>query len=133
MKKQIRYILVVFAFVLGCGAAFAQMVPERVVATVPFAFYVGKTELPAGQYEVFPEGDTTFDLVIRNMSTGSSVLVPVLSRSESGVTDRAELVFKNVDDKSYLAEVRPAEMDSYELASLPAKHAHGGDSSRNGK
>jgi hypothetical protein len=125
MKKHTRYIVAVFVLALCGGAAFAQMSPERVVANVPFAFYVGKTELPAGQYEIYPESNEAFDLVIRNLSTGKVIVVPVLTWIKTGEADKAELVFNKVDDKSYLAEVHPAQFDGYELIGSPVKHSHG--------
>jgi hypothetical protein len=51
---------------------------------VPFAFYVGKAELPAGPCEVFPQNDGAFDLVIRNLNTGKAVVMPVISRIGTG-------------------------------------------------
>jgi hypothetical protein len=125
MKKHTWYVVAACALALCGGAAYAQMSPGRVVANVPFAFYVGRTELPAGQYEVFPENDAAFDLVIKNLSTGKAIVVQAISRIETGESNKAELVFNKVDDKSYLAEVRPAQSEGFELIAAPTKHSHG--------
>ncbi len=122
MKKFGWLVGAVLALALCAGAVFAQISVNRVTANVPFAFYVGKTELPAGRYEIYQPGDTALDLVIRNMETGRAILVPVLTQGIPNETGTAELVFKKVDDKPYLSEVLPRWSDGYELKGIHVKH-----------
>ncbi len=61
---------------------------------------------------------TGFDLVIRNLDTGMSVVTPVWTRIVAIHPGKAELVFNKVDDKSYLTEVIPAVSDGFKLADI---------------
>jgi len=123
MKRLGWFAVAASVLVLSAGAAFAQISVKRVTANVPFAFYVGKTELPAGHYEVYQPIDTASDLVILNLETGKRLLIPVVAGTESREFGKAELVFKKVDDRSYLWEVLPRWTDGYELAGIRVKAA----------
>ena len=124
MKKHAWFVGVMFAVALFGCVAYAQMVPERIVAYVPFAFYVGKTELPAGHYEVYPQNDQQFDLVMRNLNTGQALYLPVITRVGLPGNGKAELVFDKVDQKEFLSEVRPVIADGFEVGRVPSKHTH---------
>ena len=124
MKKTIWCALAVFALAMSSGAAFAQMSIDKVVADIPFAFNVGNTELPAGQYEIYPQSNAGLDLVIRNVVTGKVLITPTVTRIEFKETARAELVFDKVSDKSYLAEVHPDVADGFLLKVASEKHTH---------
>ncbi len=118
MRKLGWLLLVVLALAIGAGMVFARTPMNMVNAKIPFSFYVGKTELPAGEYEVYQADDEAMDLVIRNLATGKAIVVPVLTRAISDHSGKPELVFEKVDDKSYLAKVFPAVVDGYELTDL---------------
>ncbi len=124
MKKLGLFAVVALVLALCASAAFAQMQSSRVVANVPFTFYVGKTELPAGRYEVYPANQTAMDLVIRNLGSGKAIVMPVRTRIESSEFGNPELVFQRVDDKSYLSEVKPGAADGFELRGAPVTHGH---------
>ncbi len=123
MKKLGWLLVVVLAMALGAGMAFAQSSVNRVTAHVPFAFFVGKTELPAGYYEVYQPVDTALDLVIRNMDTGKAIVLPVMLMGKTNDDQKAELMFKKVDDRSYLWEIVPRWADGWEVAGLHVKNA----------
>jgi hypothetical protein len=123
MKKTIWCVLGAFALTLISGAAFARSVQDTVVADIPFAFNIGNTELPAGQYEIYPQSDSGLNLVIRNLNTGRSIITPTVTRIESRGPAEPVLVFDKVNDKSYLAEVRPDVADGFLLKVVSQKHA----------
>lgn len=124
MNKKIRNVLALFAVALCAGSVFAQISPLRVEANVPFEFYVGDTQLPAGQYEVYPDGVGELSLVIRNMQTGATVLAPIAMRTGTVERVKAELVFDKAHDRTYLSVVRPLWADGLQLNAVHTKQSH---------
>ncbi len=124
MRKMSWTIVAVCVLALSAGLVFAQIAP-RVVANVPFPFYVGNTMLPAGHYEVYPSNDSAMDLVVRNVDTGKSVFMPVETRDLATLTSKSQLVFKKVNDKTYLTEIRPQMSDGF-VTRLPHEKAANG-------
>ena len=123
MNKKIGIALALLVVALWAGCVYAQISPLAVVANVPFEFYVGDKQLPAGQYEVYPEGLGERVLVLRNMQTGVTVFAPISMRTGTVETVRAELVFDKADDKTYLSVVRPFEAEGFRLNAVRAKHS----------
>ncbi len=121
MKRVGWIVVAAVAVSLTAGAVFAQMGEVVMNAKVPFAFYIGKTELPAGQYEVFRPSDSGFELAIRNTVTGKSIILPVLTTIETSNNDKAEFVFKKVENRSYLLEVLPPNVEGYLVATSETK------------
>lgn len=119
MKRffNISLIVIVFAGVLAINAH-AQ---TKVTATIPFAFNVGKTTLPAGRYTVIvlnPSSDRKI-LQIRSMNGRSSVVV--LTTGIIGhVSDNAKLVFERNGDRYWFAQAQLAGDDTT-LAALRSK------------
>ncbi len=123
MRKLGWSLAAVLAMAFAASIVLAETTINRVTANVPFSFYVDKTELPAGNYEVYQMNDNDLDLVIRNMDTGKSIVVPVLTRDIPKNSRKAELVFTKVNDKSYLTDVLPSVADGYKLTSDKEIHA----------
>jgi hypothetical protein len=91
--------LVVLSLLLTAAGAVAQSALE---AHVPFAFKVGKTQMPAGDYAIANDTDTNF-ITIRNVQTNNAVLALGTRQSPSKTTDK--LVFHHVGDQYTLTEI----------------------------
>ncbi len=122
--KNKQVLAVTSAFVIAlwvCGVmAWAQ---SSTVVDVPFAFVVGKTELPAGKYEI-KSNESANGLVVRSVDKGETVNVQILTRISSRGEKTAQVVFDKTDDKRYLAEVYFPGTDGYHLQGAPGKHTH---------
>ena len=119
MKRflNIPLIIIVFAGVLAINAQ-AQ---TKVIATIPFAFNVGKTTLPAGRYTITvlnPSSDRKI-LQIRSMNGRSSAVI--MTTGITGHTsDNAKLVFEHYGDRYVFAQAQLAG-DETKLAALKPK------------
>ena len=119
MKRflNISLIVIVFASVLAINAH-AQ---TKMTATVPFAFDVGKTTLPAGRYTITvlnPSSDRKA-LQIRSMNGRSSAVV-LTTGIIRHASDNAKLVFEHYGDRYVFAQAQLAG-DETTLAALKPK------------
>ncbi len=90
--------LAVLSLTLTSGAH-AQSI---VKADVPFAFNVGASELPAGQYQI-KEDHMRLSICILNVKTGALVTVPV--QQDSYTAAHPTMIFRNVGDRHFLARI----------------------------
>ncbi|MEN3328242.1 MAG: hypothetical protein V7638_3049 [Acidobacteriota bacterium] len=107
MKRffNISLIVIVFAGALAINAH-AQ---TRVTATIPFAFHVGKTTLPAGRYTITvlnPSSDRKI-LQIRSRD-GRSSAVALTMGIIGHASDNAKLVFEHYGDRYVFAQAQMA-------------------------
>jgi hypothetical protein len=100
MKRNLFGILslVVLSMLLSASAAYAQ---SLVQADVPFAFKVGKTQLPAGTYEI--RTNCQHMVVIHNPQAGKSAFSQVMPGETSDASPR--LVFHRIGNQYFLAEI----------------------------
>jgi hypothetical protein len=84
-------------------------------ADVPFTFQVGSVQLPSGHYEI-KENHLRNSIRIYNLNTGAAA--DVLVRQSSYGAVKGALVFRNVGNQHFLAEVCGSD-DSLNLT-LPA-------------
>ena len=100
MKRNLIGIwsLVVLSLFLNSTGASAQSVAK---ADVPFAFKVGKAQLPAGCYEITHENWSK--IIIRNCKTGEAALSPVRQEHPGKASPR--LVFYHLDNQYFLTEI----------------------------
>ncbi len=102
------------AFVIGltaAGFASAQQVSLR--ATVPFSFVVGKTTLPAGEYQV-SEGASLGTMIIQGAGVNAVSLTIPAEDQRPGVRP-ARLVFRGYGDRYYLSQVWGGGMSGSEI------------------
>src|SRR5690348_9244785 len=59
MKKQLLHIATTLSLCLMLGIAATAQMTRQMTVTIPFAFYVGKTALPAGTYTLYATGTHT--------------------------------------------------------------------------
>jgi hypothetical protein len=123
MKKYVWSLLPVVVLLMGAGLAFAAARPIA-DATVPFAFAVSGTEVPAGKYEVLLEDPAVGTLLLRNIESGKSTLVPFSTRLAMRQNDENALVFDTAGEKHYLSEIHVSGSDGYFLPGAPGQHTH---------
>jgi len=93
---------------------------ERVVAHVPFAFIVGDSRLPAGDYIVKDvEGDPGV-MSITSADGRQSTFTLAMASSSDQMPVRPGLVFEKFDDQYFLARVIGADGDEREIVLTPA-------------
>ncbi len=115
-----RAILVIGLLGLLIAPAFAQEITK---ATIPFEFVAGQTTLPAGTYEFKPM-DNSRQMQVQNVTTGKSVMVPVMTRLGTGEAGVAKVTFDKVGNKTMLETVLPGTGDGYLLHVTKGKHTH---------
>jgi hypothetical protein len=101
MTRNIVGILTILAIslVIGLPNTYAQNV---VTATVPFAFTVGGSDMPAGTYSISPVSETVIAITDRN--SGKSVMS--LARHEwAGSDGTPKLLFHKYGNKYFLSQV----------------------------
>ncbi len=99
MKRNLIGIfsLVALSLLLNSTGTYAQAVTK---ADVPFAFQVGKAQLPAGCYEVTYQHQS---MQIRNCDTNAAALSQV--RRDASSDGRARLVFHRVGNQYFLTQI----------------------------
>jgi hypothetical protein len=102
MKKSIAIAVCVLAS-LAAVTASAQDHATR--ATIPFAFYVGNTWLPAGQYIVTSDAGSSI-VTVRNLNKSISAM-RMAGSAEQPASDN-EMVFDRCGDKLFLRDVLSA-------------------------
>ena len=120
MKKLFNIPLIVIVFT-GMLAINAQA-QTKVIASIPFAFNVGKTMLPAGRYTITvlnPSSDRKI-LQIRSLN-GRSTAVVLTTGIIGHTSDNAKLVFERYGDRYVFAQAQWAG-DETTLAAVRSKN-----------
>jgi len=106
MKKQLLQIAAILSICLLLGvAATAQMTRQMTVA-VPFAFYIGKTALPAGTYTIYRTSTHTGNGFLVRDAKGNAKVVFNTQQVQSGKSQSvARLEFRRYNDKYFLGSV----------------------------
>jgi hypothetical protein len=97
--KRLTTFALCFAFIFVFGIAAQAQSPIR--AHVPFAFTVGDTQFPAGDYQIFEHGSML--RVIH--ANGAAKTVVASFGTERGKNEQGTLQFVARDGKHYLAKV----------------------------
>ena len=123
MKKYfyIPLAVVMLVGVLATNAQAQSSSSQRIVATIPFSFNVGKTSLPAGKY-TFTVLNPTSDrriLQVRSNNGRSNAMIQT-SDVIGEVAENSKLVFECDGDRYYFAQAQIAG-DSTSLAAPRAK------------
>ena len=106
MKKQLLQMVAIISLSLMLGvAATAQMIRQMTVA-VPFAFYIGKTALPAGTYTIYRTSTHTGNGFLVRDAKGNAKVVFNTQQVQSGKSQSvARLEFRRYNDKYFLGSV----------------------------
>jgi hypothetical protein len=112
---------VVFAIVVvGVFSAAAARADERVVAHVPFAFIVGESRLPAGDYIVKDMADDPAVIEITSADGHRSTFMLTMASSSSAMSAQPRLVFEKFEDQLFLARITQADGHEREIMLTPA-------------
>jgi hypothetical protein len=122
MRKQFVGV-VVGAGVLGLATGLAWAAASATVQ-IGFSFTAKGKEFPAGRYEFKPEGGNQNRLTIRNLDTGETLVVPVLTRLADTGSAKAQIAFDVSEGKHYLSEVHILGTDGYAFQGASGQRSH---------
>jgi hypothetical protein len=123
MKRHfnIPLAIILLAGVLAIGAQAQTSSVQRVIATIPFSFTVGKTTLPAGRYTITVLNPTSDRKVLQIRNADGHVSAITLTNAVIGHTsENAKLVFERYEDRYYFAQAQLAG-DSMSLAAVRSR------------
>ena|SRR5262245_5127447 len=125
MKKQIwnRTGLILATTLLALSVGAMASAEERVVATVPFAFVVGHSRLPAGEYVIKAASDGLDVWAITSEDGHHSTLVTTIAAPSSRV-QTPELVFDRFANQYFLSRIVVDGSDQREIPLTPARMEH---------
>lgn len=122
--KKLFYTLMMIVVVatLFASAAQAQTSSQQIViAKIPFAFTVGKTNLPAGKYTFTVVNPTSDRKVLQIRSVDGRASAMILTNSVNGIlAEESKLVFERYDDLYFFTTAQIAG-ESTSLAALWSK------------
>jgi len=116
--------ILMLAGVLAVSAQAQSSSAQRVIASIPFTFEVGKTTLPAGRYSISvlnPTSDRKI-LQIRSLNGRSTAMVQTTGVIGTA-SDDAKLVFERDGDRYVFAQAQMAG-DETSLAAVRPKSAN---------
>jgi hypothetical protein len=93
----------IVVLVLIAATASAQFNDQRITATIPFEFAVGKNTMPAGQYVFLRTGANT--LLIRNQQGRGLATVVTRPVQPTGGPSHTKLRFANIAGRQVLVQV----------------------------
>ena len=110
------FAVLAIAMTLAVAPALAKQNDEMTM-TVPFAFTVGDTTLPAGTYRVQRTSATTGTYLISNADGDETATVTSPAKVQANGDARAKLVFDVYGGEYFLAQIwMPASFSGTELA-----------------
>lgn len=123
MKKffNIPLAIMMLLAVLAVGAHAQTSSAQKLIASIPFTFNVGKTTLPAGKYTITvvnPSSDRKV-LQIRSLDGHDSVMVQTTTNTVQE-SEKAKLVFDRYGDRYVFSQTQLAG-DSTSLAAVRHK------------
>jgi hypothetical protein len=108
MKKSIYLLpgLAILLSVLAVSANAQSRNQQRLLVNIPFAFEVGETALPAGEYSVSIVNPSASRSVLRLKSNdGRSTVLTQATDIIGWSTDNAKLTFRHYGGRYFLAQV----------------------------
>lgn len=103
-----KYVRIMITTVLLLAAASVVVqAQERPIlrATVPFAFAVENTVLPAGTYTVYVLAPYTMTIKVQSTDGRKAVMIAAIPTRESKVSNEVKLVFHRLGNEYFLAQV----------------------------
>ena len=110
IQNLMKLLLALCLLTVGAGMVANAQIESGVTiqASIPFAFVVGDTTLPAGNYTIkVLDGDSTHVLELRSVIGHTSVAFETQNTETRGsrVVNKSELVFHRIGDKYFLSQV----------------------------
>jgi hypothetical protein len=109
MRKLYLLLFLTIAVMLVISPASSQINSTAVEAKVDSQFFVGTTQLPAGEY-AFTVDAFTHRMRIRNINTHETISVFVQERTDNSTLMTSKLVFLKNEDGVFLHKVRSEHM-----------------------
>ncbi len=100
----------------------AQQMP-KILVEVPFQFRADTNLVPAGTYELQPNGMQTH-IQLRDVKTDKRYIARVLTTLSSRESGRSAVVFDVEGQNRYLSEVYIAGIDGFAIEASKTKHNH---------
>ena len=120
-KQSAKVVGRFFAIVLMVGAhASVARADEEVTAHVPFAFIVGESRLPAGDYIVREMDGDPGVIEIAGADGHQAIFTLTMMSSSSEKRGQPQLVFEKFDAQYFLARVVREDGDEQEIVLTPA-------------
>ena len=104
MKSKTFSMIAAFSLVIVAGVASAYGQDQQVKADIPFAFAVGSSTLPAGEYNFSRLSPNVWE--IRTEDGSRSILTLARYDGNNTEEDSAKVVFKHCGEHYFLSEVR---------------------------
>jgi len=123
MKKNTLSIIAILGLTTLLVASPVSAAPSAAMsATIPFEFTVGKTVLPAGQYEVKTNFVSSGVLLIQGRDGGPSVMILTNTTYTKHSMNETSLVFNRYGSQYFLSKIWTAgEEEGCELHKTPAE------------
>jgi len=119
MRKYMANLAILFVVAFGC---MAQQMP-KIVVDIPFQFEADRNLVPAGTYELQPNGEGTH-IELHNMKTHERYIASVLTSLASRESNQSVVAFDVEGQNHYLSEVHIAGIDGFALRGTTGKHTH---------
>ena len=120
MKRHINLLMaiIVLAGVATVGAQAQTASAQKVIASIPFSFNVGRTTLPAGKYTITVLNPTSDRKILQIRNANGRVSAMVHTTGVLGAApDDAKLMFHRYGDRYFFAAAQMAG-DSTSLAAV---------------
>lgn len=124
MRKRtanVSWVFLATSLVIVGSASVARADNETIVARVPFAFIVGDSRLPAGDYVVKEVSDAPSVVSIASADGRQFAYTLTIPSSADGTPAQPELVFEKVNNRYFLARVVPGGGIEREIVLTPAR------------
>src|SRR5215467_13430936 len=105
MKKKKFSVIAGFSLllVMTAATALAQNAAQATKIEIPFAFFVGNNQLPAGQYVITRNGNTM--LIANTSGKGSVATLPTRTIRDNQRLSIGRLVFNRYYNQYFLSEI----------------------------
>ena len=126
MRKHSAHVVGMFvaiALMVGTYASVARA-DEQVTAHVPFAFIVGESRLPAGDYIVKELDDDPGVITVASTHGHQSIFMLTMTSSPNEKGAKPRLVFEKFDDQYFLARVVRDDGDERAIVLTPSIMEH---------
>ena len=125
MRKSAKIVWVLFAVVSAsvCGASAARA-DDLVTAHVPFAFIVGDSRLPAGDYVVKQLDDDPDVIQITSTRGHQATFTMTQTLSSTEMSAQPRLVFEKFENQYFLSQVIREDGNDREIILTPSIMEH---------
>jgi hypothetical protein len=106
MKRYTCMVVAALSLLIALASSFASQIEGELRVNVPFTFYVGNTELPAGDYtinRVVPGNPDVLE--IRSSDGKTAVLITGQAAESTSTPAKTELIFKKYGSVSVLSQI----------------------------